>query len=242
MDGVSVVDTGNNSQMLQLNVEAIAEVKVLTANYQAEYGRSSGLQITAVTKSGTNRFHGSVYDVKRNSDWNANSWVEQTRTAIPRPSRSRTTGATPSAVRSASRAARTSCSSSTATEYRPRTGGGTVNRFRVPTALERQGDFSQTRDNTGSSSRSSATTRLGSALHRDQHRRLLPGRRRRRPHSAEPAVRAGHGDPEQSVAAAELTQQAGENYNYEVTTPVTKTLTYQPSVRIDYQPTSEAPR
>ena len=83
MDGVSVVDTGNNSQMLQLNVEAIAEVKVLTANYQAEYGRSSGLQITAVTKSGTNQFHGSLYDVKRNSDWNRTAG-STTRTATPR--------------------------------------------------------------------------------------------------------------------------------------------------------------
>ena len=34
-------------------------------------------------------------------------------------------------------------------EYRPRTGGGTVNRFRLPTSLERLGDFSQSRDNTG---------------------------------------------------------------------------------------------
>ena len=56
-----------------MNVESIAEVKVLTSSYQAEYGRSSGLQITAVTKSGTNRFRGSVYDVERNSDWNSNS-------------------------------------------------------------------------------------------------------------------------------------------------------------------------
>ena len=46
-----------------MNVESIAEVKVLTQGYQAEYGRSSGLQITAVTKSGTNQFRGSAYDV-----------------------------------------------------------------------------------------------------------------------------------------------------------------------------------
>ena len=56
-----------------MNVESIAEVKVLVSNYQAEYGRASGVQITAVTKSGTNRFRGSLYDVERNSDWNSNS-------------------------------------------------------------------------------------------------------------------------------------------------------------------------
>ena len=77
MDGVAIMDTGNNGQMLQTNVDAIAEVKILTSGYQAEYGRSSGMQITAVTKSGTNRFSGSVYDLERNSDWNENSWVNQ---------------------------------------------------------------------------------------------------------------------------------------------------------------------
>ena len=59
MDGISAMDTGNNGQMLSMNIESIAEVKVLTQGYQAEYGRSSGLQITAVTKSGTNQFRGS---------------------------------------------------------------------------------------------------------------------------------------------------------------------------------------
>ena len=46
MDGVGVMDTGSNRPLLQMNVESIAEVKVLTSVYQAEYGRSSGLQIT----------------------------------------------------------------------------------------------------------------------------------------------------------------------------------------------------
>src|SRR5262249_8559030 len=53
MDGASAMDTGNNGQMLNMNTESIGEVKVLTSGYQAEYGRSSGLQITAVTKSGS---------------------------------------------------------------------------------------------------------------------------------------------------------------------------------------------
>jgi hypothetical protein len=78
MDGIGAVDTGSNgAPILQMNVESIAEVKVLTSNYQAEYGRSSGLQITAVTKSGTNRFRGSLYDVERNSKWNSNSKVNK---------------------------------------------------------------------------------------------------------------------------------------------------------------------
>ena len=77
MDGVVDMDTGSNRPLLQMNVESIAEVKVLTSGYQAEYGRSSGVQITAVTKSGTNQFRGSVYDVQRDSDWNSNSKVNK---------------------------------------------------------------------------------------------------------------------------------------------------------------------
>jgi len=42
MDGVSTMDTGNNGQLLQMNTESIAEVKILTSSYQAEFGRSSG--------------------------------------------------------------------------------------------------------------------------------------------------------------------------------------------------------
>ena len=73
MDGISTMDTGSNSILLQMNVESIAEVKVLVSGYQAEYGRSSGVQVSAVTKSGTNQFRGSAYDVMRNSKWYSNS-------------------------------------------------------------------------------------------------------------------------------------------------------------------------
>jgi hypothetical protein len=73
MDGISTMDTGSNSVLLQMNVESIQAVKVLTSGYQAEFGRSSGLQITAVTKSGSNQFRGSLYTVNRDSNWNATS-------------------------------------------------------------------------------------------------------------------------------------------------------------------------
>src|SRR3954452_24513303 len=49
IDGISAMDTGNNGQMLNLNLEAVGEVKIPSQGYQAEDGRSSGLQITAVT-------------------------------------------------------------------------------------------------------------------------------------------------------------------------------------------------
>jgi len=60
MDGVSTMEPGSNRLMVAVNVESISEVKVLTSSYQAEFGRSSGLQVTAVTKSGSNRFSGSL--------------------------------------------------------------------------------------------------------------------------------------------------------------------------------------
>ena len=75
VDGISTIEAGSNSQVLQLNVDAIAEVNVVTQGYSAEYGRASGLQISAITKSGSNQFRGSVYEIRRDNDWNANSWV-----------------------------------------------------------------------------------------------------------------------------------------------------------------------
>jgi hypothetical protein len=75
LDGVSIVDTGNNGTLLSLNLDSVSEFKVLTSNYQAEYGRSAGAQISAVTRGGTRDFHGSAYAFRRHDGMNANTWL-----------------------------------------------------------------------------------------------------------------------------------------------------------------------
>lgn len=148
MDGVSAMDTGNNGQMLQMNVESIAQVKVLTSGYQAEYGRSSGLQITAVTKSGSNQFRGSLYDIERNSDWNSNTWQRIHNGDPKEEERERDWGYTIGGP-----VGRPGGNNKLfffyAHEYRPRSSAGSINRFRVPTVLEKQGDFSRSVDQNG---------------------------------------------------------------------------------------------
>lgn len=75
LDGVAIVDTGNNGTLLSLNLDSVSEFKVLTSNYQAEYGRSAGAQISAVTRGGTKDFHGSAYAFRRHDGMNANTWI-----------------------------------------------------------------------------------------------------------------------------------------------------------------------
>jgi hypothetical protein len=59
------------------NVDAIGEVQVITNNFSAEFGRNSGAQINAVTRSGTNSVHGSVFTFFRNSALNTTSNAEK---------------------------------------------------------------------------------------------------------------------------------------------------------------------
>jgi hypothetical protein len=148
MDGISTMDTGSNTVMLQMNTESITEVKVLVSAYQAEYGRSSGLQIMAVTKSGTNRFRGSVYDVERNSKWDANSKTNILN-LLPKTISKQKDGGYSIGGPIGKPGGNNKLFFFNAVEFRPRTGGNDLQSFRVPTALERKGDFSQTLDNNG---------------------------------------------------------------------------------------------
>src|SRR5258705_7966875 len=84
IDGVTSIDTGNNSLLARIPVEAIGELKVLTSGYQAEYGRSTGAQVIATTRSGSTDFHGAFYFYRRQTGLNANGWLNN-RNGVPRP-------------------------------------------------------------------------------------------------------------------------------------------------------------
>ena len=76
VDGITDLDTGSNSTVhYEPNMDSIQELKVLTSNYQAEFGRNSGGTITAVTKSGTRDFHVTGLWTHRHEGFNANSWL-----------------------------------------------------------------------------------------------------------------------------------------------------------------------
>jgi hypothetical protein len=148
MDGVSTMDTGSNGAIVQMNTESIAEVKVLVQGYQAEYGRSSGLQITAVTKSGTNQFRGSFYNVRRDSDWNENNKANKLN-GLPKPVLQQQEIGYSIGGPIGKPGGNNKLFFFHALEFLPRTGGNDAYSFRFPTELERRGDFSQSLDNNG---------------------------------------------------------------------------------------------
>src|SRR6266851_761544 len=80
LDGISLNDYANGApgSVLggNLGVDAIQEFSVLTSNYSAEYGKTSGGVVNAITRSGTNAFHGSAYEFLRNSKLDARNFFE----------------------------------------------------------------------------------------------------------------------------------------------------------------------
>jgi len=80
LDGISLNDYANGAPGSVLGgnmgVDAIQEFSVLTSNYSAEYGKTSGGVVNAITRSGTNAFHGSAYEFLRNSALDARNFFE----------------------------------------------------------------------------------------------------------------------------------------------------------------------
>jgi hypothetical protein len=227
MDGISAMDTGNNGQMLNMNVESIGEVKVLTQGYQAEYGRSSGLQITAVTKSGTNAYHGSGYGIFTNTEWNSRSWTQQKNGDNPSFSHLNTYGYTiggPVIIPKIYNG-KNKFFFFYAHEYRPQSifaNSGNTIRMRLPSPLELAGDFSQTRDKDGNL--------IAPIKDYQDNGNPFPGSKIPQSRIYAPGLAVLTRYPGQT-----LDQAAGTNYNYQVDPMSYNQLTQQPAVRLDYQ-------
>ena len=235
LDGATAMDPGVNRPAARVSVEAVAEVRLVTSSYQAEYGRSSGLQINAITKSGSNQFHGALYDVERNTRFNAIAKTAKLNGDPKETVDERDYGfAIGGPVGKPGRGNKLFFYFNL--EMNPRTFGGQVRSYRLPTVLERRGDFSQTLDNlgnpfpyikdpllSGSCNASSQTACFadGGVLGRIPADRLY-----------QTGLNILKWWP-----TPNLPTTPGQPFNHEVTDPAINLLGYQPLIRLDYQPT-----
>jgi hypothetical protein len=84
LDGVYNVDPKLNTFGVRPPVDAIREFETLTSTYDAAFGRSAGAQINVVLKSGTNEFHGSLYEFHRNAAFDARNYFAPAREPAPK--------------------------------------------------------------------------------------------------------------------------------------------------------------
>ena len=162
VDGVSNLDTGNNGVLGSINLDAVEEFKILTNAYAAEYGRSSGAQLSLVTKSGGRDYRGSAYGYRRQESWNANSFINNrergraletdpnTKVGLKAINRQTDLGFTiggPIPMGGYNKDKNRLFFFFAFENQRRFTPPANPNRVKVPTELERRGDFSQSLDN-----------------------------------------------------------------------------------------------
>lgn len=86
LDGIDANETSAGTATftpIRTNPDSLREYRIITSNPSAEFGRNSGAQIGLITQSGTNDFHGTVFEFHRNRNLTANEW-ELNRVGIPR--------------------------------------------------------------------------------------------------------------------------------------------------------------
>ncbi|MBZ2180770.1 MAG: TonB-dependent receptor domain-containing protein [Acidobacteriota bacterium] len=143
IDGGESRGTTESGNAYTVPLEAVGEFKVETSTYSAEFGRAAGGIVNVATKSGTNQLHGVAYEFLRNDHLNANSW-QNNRNRVPKGLFQRNefgAGAGGKIIKD-----RTFWF---AIYEGTRQGSPDQALLTVPTALQRQGDFSQTFDRTG---------------------------------------------------------------------------------------------
>jgi hypothetical protein len=82
VNGADVEEDVNAGTAIVPNLDAIEEFRIITSNFDAEYGEFSGGQVNVVTKSGNNGFHGNAFEFLRNTDLDARNYFSPTRGAF----------------------------------------------------------------------------------------------------------------------------------------------------------------
>src|SRR3984893_7443513 len=77
LNGILVQETGFSGAGAIPNLDSIAEFRILTNNFDAEYGNYSGGQINVITKSGTNNWHGNIFEFLRNTSFDAANYFDK---------------------------------------------------------------------------------------------------------------------------------------------------------------------
>jgi hypothetical protein len=153
LDGQNVTDVGVNQQFAyRISMDAIAEFKVSTNSQTAEFGRNDGAQIQVITKSGTQQFHGDGYWFKRGEFMNANTYTNNFGGIQRQIYRYLDAGFTlggPIYIPKLLNRNKDKLFGFMSQEWNHNIIPGTLHQITVPTAAQRTGDFSNTRDAAG---------------------------------------------------------------------------------------------
>ena len=154
VDGMVSSDSDNvNVSITAVSMDAVEEVKVLVNNFQAEYGRNAGAQVSVISKAGTKEFHGSASWFKRHEMFNANNFFNNLN-GLPKPVyRYNTFTGTlggPLTIPGFLNKSKEKLFFFYAHEHWLAREPQGLSRTTMPTTLERQGNFSQTTNQNGS--------------------------------------------------------------------------------------------
>ena len=153
IDGVSAVDAGNSAGVMTMpSMDAISELKVLMSNYSAEYGRKSGGTVSLITKGGGRQFHGGAGWYHRHEGLNANSFFNNRNGLDRSPYRYNILSYSlsgPVYIPGKMNRDRSRMFFFFSQEFQRQLVNYGSKTVRVPTQLERAGDFSQTFDLNG---------------------------------------------------------------------------------------------
>lgn len=153
VDGIADIDTGSNGHVhFEPNMDSISEIRVLTTNYQAEFGRQSSGQISVITKSGSRQYHGSAWETKRHEIFNAKSFFQNFNNQPKSIYRYDVFGFSlggPVSLPKLFNTEKKRFFFFVSQEYTRQKPSSQVTTGNVPTSLERRGDFSQSFDQNG---------------------------------------------------------------------------------------------